>query len=125
MIGRSHIKPYFYSVLIAAMAIPLPGCLSTCENEVASEIASPSGKLKAVVFERGCGATTGFNTQLSIIYAGGEVPDAAGNAIALDGRIPLQIKWLSDDEILISGSKRTRIFKQEKLVNGVRLQYSY
>lgn len=107
------------------MAISLSGCLSTCENEVASEIASPTGKLKAVVFERGCGATTGFNTQLSVIDAADDVPDAAGNAIVLDGRVPLQIKWLSDDEILISGWNKKPIFKQKKLVNGVRLQYAY
>jgi hypothetical protein len=124
VIRCSRIKRYSHFLFIAAMAIPLSGCLSTCENEVASEVASPSGKLKAVLFERGCGATTGFNTQLSIIDAADDVPDAGGNAIVLDGRIPLQINWLSDGELTISGWKTAQIFKQEKLVNGVRLQYT-
>jgi hypothetical protein len=40
---------------------------SGCANEVLSQTVSPDAKMKAVVFQRDCGATTGFSTQVSII----------------------------------------------------------
>lgn len=118
---RRRRKLYFS--FLAAMAVSLSGCGSACENEVVSEVTSPSGKFKAVMFERGCGATTGFNTQVSIIDADESVPDDAGNAIILDELVPLHIQWLSDDELSISGRRETQVFKQEEVVNGVRIRY--
>jgi hypothetical protein len=38
-----------------------------CKNIVYKEYASPNAQLKAVVFARDCGATTGFSTQVSIL----------------------------------------------------------
>lgn len=38
-----------------------------CANRVAVEAKSPDNRYKAVIFERDCGATTDFSTQVSIL----------------------------------------------------------
>ena len=60
-----------------------------CENEISKTVISPSGNLKAVVFNRGCGATTGFNTQISIINTSEELESEGGNLFIADGTLPL------------------------------------
>jgi hypothetical protein len=110
-------------ILIAAMMVPLSGCLFACENEVVDTITSPSGKIKAVMFGRNCGATTGFNTQVSIVDADDDVPDDGGNVMIVDDEVPLRIQWISDDELSIAGWRKTQVFKQEATVNGVQIRY--
>ena len=39
---------------------------SLCGNTLLAETPSPEGNLRAVVFERNCGATTSFSTQVSV-----------------------------------------------------------
>ena len=36
----------------------------TCENQLLSEVLSPDQVYRAIVFQRSCGATTGFSTQV-------------------------------------------------------------
>lgn len=79
--------------------------------------------MKAVMFGRNCGATTGFNTQVSIFDADEEVPDDGGNAMIVDDVVPLNIHWTSDNELSIAGWRNTQVFKQETTVNGVGIRY--
>jgi hypothetical protein len=102
----------------------LGGCGSTCENEISQTVFSPSAKRYAVVFNRGCGATVGFNTQVSILPAGIAVPDESGNVLIVDGSIPLKIEWESDEMMQITGNIDTQIFKQEMSISGVRVAYT-
>ncbi len=41
--------------------------LVECANTVIAESLSPDSEWKAVLFERSCGATTGYSTQVSLI----------------------------------------------------------
>ena len=77
---------------LLALALVLSGC-DLCGNEVARTVLSPSGKMKAVVFNRNCGATTGFNTQVSILPVSSALPDDGGNTLILDGTVPLKVEW--------------------------------
>jgi hypothetical protein len=52
-----------------------------CGNEVISESHSPDGAKKIVVFQRGCGATTGFSTQASLLLSDMPLPNKPGNLI--------------------------------------------
>lgn len=47
-------------LIILTAATLLVGCDSVCENEVIESVRSPSGRMQAVAFNRGCGATVGF-----------------------------------------------------------------
>ena len=114
----------FAIVLTAfAMSIGLSGCDAGCVNEPTFAQASPSGVYRAVVFNRNCGATTGFNTQVSIIKSSDVSLNAGGNALILDGTIPLSIRWSSDARVSITGASGAKIFKQERSVAGVEVAY--
>jgi hypothetical protein len=102
----------------------LAGCGATCENEIYQTVRSPSGRMKAVVFNRGCGATVGFNTQVSLLPASAALPNDGGNVLVVDDKVPLKIEWQSDDAVRIAGQLDTEIFKQEASVSGVQVAYT-
>jgi hypothetical protein len=104
------------------VALALGGC-NVCENEVSQTVSSPSGRWKAIVFHRGCGATLGFNTQLSVISSSTAMPEGAGNAFVIDGTVVLKLKWLSDTSLLVSGAQGARIYRREERVGKVSLEY--
>ena len=120
-LGR--MKQFLHLLFVSVIAASLSGCLFGCDNEVVKAVDSPSGKFKAVTFGRGCGATTGFNTQVSIVDGDTSVPNGSGNVMIVDDEVPLEIRWLSDNELAISGWRKTQVFKQEASVNGVRIRY--
>ena len=76
-----------------------------------------------MIFNRNCGATTGFNTQLSVLAKGDAVPKEAGNTFIADGSLALRVRWVSESELVITGFQGAKIFKQEKLANGVAVSY--
>jgi hypothetical protein len=102
----------------------LGGCGAMCENEISQTVVSPSGNMKAVVFHRGCGATVGFNTQVSLLPASARLPNDGGNVLIVDGSVPLKVEWKSDAAVLITGQLNTRMFKQQSSVAGVQVAYA-
>src|SRR5689334_19293005 len=100
----------------------LSGC-DPCDNEISWTVVSPSGKLKAVVFNRNCGATTGFNTQVSIIPAAEPLPGDGGNTLILDGTVPLRLEWRSDSALRLQGLGTATMFHQSHSVAGVAVEY--
>ncbi len=110
-----------HSMLVTAALIS--GCGAACENEVSEIVNSPSGKLKAVVFTRSCGATVGFNTQVSVLPVEVSLPNEGGNILVVGGSVPLQLRWGSDSLLQIAGALPTQVFKQEKSAGGVSVTY--
>ncbi|MBP1475333.1 hypothetical protein J7I44_13555 [Frateuria sp. MAH-13] len=110
--------------LLAAVAMlaAITGCDIGCDDEVVSTVPSPSHAASAVVFNRNCGATTGLNTQVSLVRAGA-APSGGGNALILDGTVPLKLRWVSESRLLITGLGSAKIFKQEQSVAGVSVAY--
>ncbi|TQK11989.1 hypothetical protein FBX97_1941 [Herbaspirillum sp. SJZ107] len=100
----------------------LSGC-DPCENETSQTVISPSGKLKAVVFNRSCGATTGFSTQVSVIPASESLPDEGGNTLVLGGTVPLTVAWRSDASLNLSGLGAASVFNRSSSVAGVSVSY--
>jgi len=109
--------------LIFLNLVALTGCGVTCGNEVSQAVYSPSGHLHAVVFNRNCGATTGFNTQVSIVSSVDAVSNDEGNTLILAGTVPLEILWQSDSALQLDGIGSAEVFKQENLVTGVSVNY--
>jgi hypothetical protein len=110
-------------VIGIGILVALNGCNAGCGNEIASTIESPRGGHVAVIFNRNCGATTGFSTQLSVLAKGDAVPKEAGNAFVADGSLALRVRWVSESELVVAGFQGAKIFKQEKLANGVAVSY--
>jgi hypothetical protein len=110
------------SVLVAAVL--LGGCGAICENEISQSIPSRSGAMKAVVFNRACGATVGFNTQVSILPSNTRLPDEGANVLIMDGSVALKIHWNSDTALRISGVTNAPMSKQELSLDGVHIVYA-
>ena len=107
---------------------------SLCANEPLAEVRSPGGARKAVVFQRDCGATTGFSTQLSVLPADGELPDESGNVFVSDtdhGAAPsgpgggpaVDVAWLGESRIVIRHHPRTRVFRAKPRIGAVEVRY--
>lgn len=90
---------------IAGLFIHAPSDI--CGNEVYTEVLSPNKEYKAVVFQRDCGATTGFSAQISIIDSGDELENESGNIYIIDGHpkdVSPRVRWASDTELRIERS---------------------
>jgi len=99
----SHVRAASAIAILATLA----GCdqADLCANDVVNTIASPGGPRSLVMFERDCGATTAFSSQVSLLPAGLQ-PSSAGNVLILDddhGRIA------SDERGVVSRTSSFRI----------------
>lgn len=83
-----------------------------------------------MLFERNCGATIGFSTQISIVSANGS-PSGGGNIyIANGGPTPApwggpwaNMRWLAADRLEISYDPASQIFLQKSQVDGVSIDW--
>lgn len=113
-------------------AIALSGCSDGCANKLISRADAPNGLHGAVMFQRNCGATAGFTTQISVVEPGGE-PSDGGNAFRADGDHGAaagawggpwaEMRWLAPDHLLIRYAANSRLFAREGEVSGVRISY--
>ena len=101
-----------------------------CSNQIRREVSSPNGKMKAVVFQRDCGATVGFNTQVSVLPSRAKLPDDGGNVfVAARGHGNgtsgpyVSVSWTNDGELLVTYDKDARVFRNESSVGNVRVRY--
>lgn len=92
----------------------------SCGNSLAEELMSPDGRFKAVVFERSCGATTGFTTNISILVASGILPDGAGNLFASEGhpaQIGIQLRWQAQadgkQQLQVASNSKVQVFRAD------------
>jgi hypothetical protein len=103
--------------LLCATCVTACGWSDPCGNSIRATAPSPSGRAKAVVFVRDCGATTGYSTQVSVLPARAEFlsqPTAfrsteAGNALVVGEELSvstpanpgqLSVSWEGDALVL-------------------------
>jgi hypothetical protein len=123
-------------ILVAIIAVFFAPAylISPCKNELIGEHPSPDGKYKAVLFVRDCGATTGFSTQVSLLRSNAQLKNGSGNLFIADtdhGKIPsgqkggpeVRIVWEGSKDIYIVHHENARVFKAEKKVNGINVNY--
>jgi len=119
--------------IIATTLALLGGCSETCSNTAVTTVNAPDGKHQVELFQRDCGATTGFSTQVSISEPGDEGA-ARGNAFVADdnhgaavaaawGGPWVNVKWTSPKALLVQFDAKSRVFKQVAEVKGVRVTY--
>lgn len=114
----------FIALLTALLiGVGVSGCGDVCSNEPVTVLPSPSGKTKAVVFHRKCGATTELNTQVSVIPAYSQLSNIPGNALILEGDVSVVVRWDSDAALTISGLGKAQVYKQQDSVAGVSIAY--
>ena len=105
-----------------------------CGSTLLREVPSPDATLRAVVYERNCGATTGFATHVSLLAPGDSAGAESGNVLIADtdhGRAPagpgggpaVSVRWLAPRELEIEHHPDARTFAADTLVAGVRIRY--
>lgn len=92
-----------------------------CGNDIKQKISSPSGKSVAYIFERSCGATTGFSPQLSIINKDDEFQNESGNTFRSDK--DFSIEWLNEKSLKVIYDKSSEAYEMNENVNGIRIKY--
>jgi hypothetical protein len=106
-----------------------------CGNDVLAEMPSPDKRYRVVVFQRDCGATTGFSTQLSLLRSQQPLGNEGGNVFAADtnhGAAPsgpgggpdVSVRWVNSGELVVVHHPKARVFLAEPKVSGVRITYS-
>jgi hypothetical protein len=125
--------PRLSNLALLAATATLAACDSACSNDIVRRVAAPGGEHDAVVFQRDCGATTGFSTQVSIVGAG-RMPTGGGNVFIADddhGAAPaapwggpdVTLSWTRPDSLLVRYDARARLFLREARVGAVRIEY--
>ena len=130
------------SALILAAGHLACGKVDPCGNEVISRVASPGGAYQAIIFERDCGATTGFSTQVSVLPADAffrEQPSVwcateQGNVLVIDGdhgAAPagpgggpeVAAAWEDEHHLVLTYHPRARVFLANLGVGAVVVQH--
>ena len=105
-----------------AVSMLLAGC-SLCGNEIGYEEKSPNGQLKAVAFERDCGATTSFSTHISILPTNQKLPNEGGNVWVAKGDLKVRLRWEANDRIVVTYPTDARIIMKQEKRSGVSIRY--
>jgi len=115
-------------------AVVLSGCKDPCQNDSFREFRSPKGRWKVVVFQRSCGATTGFSTQASLLPIDSPPPTGVGDLLSLDddhgkvpldadGMIDLRVAFAEDSTLTLRYPPDARVFVQATSKNGVNFRH--
>jgi hypothetical protein len=107
-----------------------------CGNRIVYSSVSPDNELQVIIFNRDCGATTGFSTQVSILSSYEKLNDEAGNVFIADdgyedmemdefGLIKIEAKWINSKSLIITYDSLAQVFKKELMINGVAISYQY
>ena len=103
-----------------------------CGNAVLDEVRSPDGAFRLVAFQRDCGATTGFSTQVSLLEAEEALPYEGGNLFISDtnhGAAPsgpgggpdVRMRWDGPGRVTLEHDVAARVFRCEARLEGVEV----
>jgi hypothetical protein len=95
-----------------------------CGTTICHVILAPGGKASAVTFERDCGATTSFSTQISIVPSGAVFSAEKYPALfAVRGNRDIIPHWHGENEITIDVPRSEEVYRSESHSNGVTIDY--
>lgn len=98
-----------------------------CSNRIISEIPSPDGKNKAVIFQRKCGIDTVASTQVSLLPASATLPNRKGNLFIAEGnarRVGARVVWKSPVAIDLSYKTHRQVLRKASRLLGVTVTYT-
>lgn len=114
------IKPMYYLLFF----IFAPGM---CGNHVIESHVSPSHKWQLVLFQRDCGAISGFSSQISLLNVDENISSdfGKGNIYIANGYPKgFSIKWKSNKSVSIITPFKEN-FKMKKSLKGITFSYKY
>lgn len=104
----------------------------SCGNQIHQSFTSPKNKYKIVVFQRDCGATTNYSTQISLLRKKQSLSNKGGNIfigesitapINNQGVFYIEVEWINKKTVLIKYPKNIKIYKQDYWEKGITLKY--
>jgi hypothetical protein len=128
---RPHRARWIIPLLAACAAVAIGGALylastfDPCQTVVRELIPSPDGSNSIVVFGRECGATVGFNTQVSIAPTGSSFSsDKYPAFFVVSGLQDVVARWLGQRAVeiaVIPGAEK--VYRREERVGDIRIIY--
>lgn len=110
----------FCAAYIGLAAFSMPDC----DVERRESTPSPDGKHVAIVFGVDCGATTGFNTQLSLLPSDAAFDrDRFPPVLVLKDKWTLDIRWVSDVAVFVAVPKGAYEYKRVADSGGISVTY--
>jgi hypothetical protein len=130
---RASRFPSLGSIALLAALSGSAGC-DLCGNEVLARYRAADNSVEVVVFERSCGATTGFSTQASIQEINAATLNEAGNIFAATtdrGATPsgkgggpeLRVRWLDAQTLELAHHKRASVSYGRTSFRGITIRY--
>ena len=123
------------ALTLAAGLFLLGGALDgACGNTLVQSEESPDGRLKAVLFERSCGATTGVSSQVSIIGTTDGLGNEAGNVFIAEagdgsggsafwGGPMVELRWRRATLLEVRHDSMAEVFQAVQSLGAVRVLY--
>jgi len=96
-----------------------------CGNTIIQTSTSPNQKYKLVLYQRDCGATTGFSSQISLLDIDEklDLEDDSGNIYIADGYPDnFKIIWISNNSVIIKRPQE-KTYKMKSKVNNISFKY--
>jgi hypothetical protein len=132
---RSTVRITLMLVGIGAIALVVTMWVSLrnmCGNSVLTEAASPDGTLKAVVFDRSCGATDSGATEVSVLPRSMPLPNVKGSAFiaynvsgeASSGyrnRSEVKVRWIDPRSLQIMHHEDAHVSMAMRAVSDVTI----
>ena len=98
-----------------------------CTNRIISEIPSPDGTIKAVIFQRTCGIDTTVSTHVSLLPVSETLQNRKGNLFIAEGnarRVAVNIVWKSPAAIEFSHQSHRGVLRKTNTLMGVTVSYT-
>jgi len=120
-------KAPFRLIAGALVAIALTHCDPLYANRVLKEVPSPNKQYRALLFERDCGATTNFSTQISLLTSSQSL-QGTGNVLIVDFSVSkpseVQVEWVENRRLRIRYvGREVRVFRQVHKLGAVAVVY--
>jgi len=118
-------------LLAACAAVTVGGVLylasafDPCQTVVRKSIPSPDSSNSIIVFGRECGATVGFNTQVSIAPTGSSFSaDKYPAFFVVSGLQDVTARWLEERAVEIAISPGAeKVYRREERVGDIKVAY--
>jgi hypothetical protein len=94
-------------------------------------VPSPNGNRQAIVFERNCGAASGFVYHVSIVDGDVDVPSGVGNTFRMRDTIvasqrlinTLGLHWQGENNLVIRYDARAVVIRRDDHVGSVSVNF--
>jgi len=95
-----------------------------CATTIKRMVPSSDATRTAVIFERECGATAPFNTQVSLVPNGESFsPGRYPSFLSIGGQHALAIRWTGERALEVDLPQNDRVFRNETTVDDVSVTY--